>query len=103
MAVKKLSVDMYEGQITALLGHNGAGNSADYSSYSAYYSDIVIEIVFIMLYVHLKTGKNNYLFTSASIMIKQFKIGILYNFAHFYNESNCCLIKCSHPQVKQRQ
>ena len=35
MAVKKLSVDMYEGQITALLGHNGAGNSADYSSYSA--------------------------------------------------------------------
>ena len=48
MAVKKLSVDMYEGQITALLGHNGAGNSADYSSYSAYYSDIVIEIVFIM-------------------------------------------------------
>jgi ATP-binding cassette subfamily A (ABC1) protein 3 len=26
-AVNKLSVDMYEGQITALLGHNGAGKT----------------------------------------------------------------------------
>jgi len=27
LAVNKLSVDMYEGDITALLGHNGAGKT----------------------------------------------------------------------------
>lgn len=41
LAVKDLSLNLYEGQITVLLGHNGAGKSTTLSILSGMYLALV--------------------------------------------------------------
>ena len=52
VAVNRLSLNMYEGQITALLGHNGAGKTTTMSILTGEKSNIVLErFIHVCMYI----------------------------------------------------
>ena len=45
VAVNELSLNMYEGQITALLGHNGAGKTSTISILTGMYAYLTLDVM----------------------------------------------------------
>ena len=53
VAVDRLSLNMYEGQITALLGHNGVGKTTTMSILTGEKSNVVLErFIHVCMYVY---------------------------------------------------